>query len=78
MGLLARESMNNIVNIDEIREYEELLSCFDWYYSYQDVHSDWKRGSDQHRRLMVYREKLDKDNKIWNKYAPDEFKAKPK
>lgn len=56
--------------------YRELLATHDWFYDYSDDHSVWSRGAGVRAKLRDMRGQVDPDGKIWNEYAPAEYKFK--
>lgn len=56
--------------------YRELLATHDWFYDYSDDHSVWSRGAGVRAKLRDMRGQVDPTGKIWNEYAPDQFKIK--
>lgn len=56
------------------QQYRNLLKNHDWFSEYSDDHSVWEKASVEYTRIMFMAEKIDCDYKIFNEYAPDEFK----
>jgi hypothetical protein len=56
------------------QQYRQALAGHDWYYDYSDDHSVWARGKSEREALRDMRKHIDADGKIWNEYAPDDFK----
>ncbi len=56
------------------QQYRKLLKHHDWFSEYSDDHSVWEKASIEYTRIMFMAEKIDCDYKIFNEYAPDEFK----
>ena len=56
--------------------YRELLATHDWFYDYSDDHSVWSRGASIYNKLHGLKAKVDPTGKIWNEYAPAEYKIK--
>lgn len=57
------------------QEYRAALAAHDWYYDYSDDYSAWGRGRDEREALRTARAKLDADGKIWNEYAPNQYRT---
>lgn len=51
------------------------LQSHDWYYSYSDDGSVWKRGDDNFNRIKASLKELDREvaMKIWERVAPKDF-----
>lgn len=58
------------------QQYRQALGAHDWYYDYSDDHSVWAAGKAQRAALRDMRNNIDADGKIWNEYAPADFKFK--
>lgn len=56
--------------------YRELLATHDWFYEYSDDYTVWSRGSGVRNKLRTLRNQVDPAGKIWNEYAPDQYKFK--
>jgi len=56
--------------------YRELLATHDWFYDYSDDHTAWSRGKAMSQKIFGLRAQVDPTGKIWNEYAPDQFKIK--
>lgn len=57
-----------------IENYRERLQTHDWYYEFSDDHSVWLRGFAARQCLRELQKEIDPDGKIWNEYAPEDFK----
>jgi hypothetical protein len=60
------------------QQYRNLLKKHDWFSEYSDDHSVWEKASVEYTRIMFMAEKIDCDYKIFNEYAPDEYKKESK
>ena len=58
------------------QKYRESLATHDWQYDYSDDYSVWARGKSQRAAILDMRKNIDPEGKIWNEYAPTEFKMK--
>ena len=58
------------------QQYRKALAGHDWYYDYSDDHTVWSRGAGVRAKLRDMRAQVDPTGKIWNEYAPDQFKIK--
>ena len=63
------------MNISE-QLYRELLATHDWTYDYSDDYSVWARGKGVHEKILGLAKHIDPEFKIYNEYAPADFKKK--
>jgi len=57
-----------------INDYRKLLKNHDWYSEYSDDHSVWEKSAVEYTQIMCMAQQIDSDYKIFNEYAPDEYK----
>ena len=63
----------------EVQKYRTLLAKHDWHYEYSDDRTVWGNGKAEKAALETLQMLLDPDYKIWDEYAPREYKrGKPK
>ncbi len=60
----------------QIEAYKQALKKHDWYYSFSDDHSVYRRGEAAERALITQRHQFDPTGEIWNSMAPIEFQLK--
>lgn len=41
-----------MITIKQFNDYVETLDHHDWYYSYSDDHSVWRRGNETHKNIV--------------------------
>jgi hypothetical protein len=58
------------------QKYRELLGTHDWYYNFSDDYSVWAKGKSHAAKMWDLQPEVDPEFKIWNEYAPDDFKQK--
>lgn len=56
------------------QQYRKLLKHHDWFSEYSDDHSVWEKGSIEYTQILCMAQQIDSDYKIFNQYAPDEYK----
>ena len=56
------------------QQYRKLLKHHDWFSEYSDDHSVWEKASTEYTKIICMAQQIDSDYKIFNEYAPDEFK----
>ena len=56
------------------QQYRKLLKNHDWHSEYSDDHSVWERAAVEYTQIMCMAQQIDSDYKIFNEYAPDEYK----
>ena len=56
------------------QQYRKLLKNHDWYSEYSDDHSVWEKSAVEYTQIMCMAQQIDSDYKIFNEYAPDEYK----
>lgn len=54
--------------------YRKLLGRHDWYYNFSDDYSVWSKGKKNLADIFGLQPDVDADFKIYNEYAPDDFK----
>ena len=59
-------------------DYRKLLKHHDWFSEYSDDHRVWQRASEEYNQIVILQSTLDPDYKIYNEYAPDEYKKESK
>jgi NAD-dependent SIR2 family protein deacetylase len=60
------------------KKYRDLLKNHDWYSEYSDDHRRWEQASVEYTEIMCIAQNMDRDYKIFNEYAPDEYKKESK
>lgn len=60
------------------QQYRKLLKHHDWFSEYSDDHKVWEKGSIEYTQIMCMAQQIDSDYKIFNEYAPDEYKQESK
>jgi len=60
------------------KQYRKLLKNHDWYSEYSDDHSVWEKSAVEYTQIMCMAQQIDMDYKIFNEYAPDEYKKESK
>jgi len=60
------------------KQYRKLLKNHDWYSEYSDDHRRWEQASVEYTEIMCIAQNMDRDYKIFNEYAPDEYKKESK
>lgn len=60
------------------QRYRKLLGSHDWYYNYSDDYSVWAKGKASYAEIWDLQPNIDPDFKIWNEYAPQDFKRQEK
>jgi len=61
--------------MDKVRnDYRKLLKNHDWYSEYSDDTRVYEKGSVEYTQIMCMAQQVDIDYKIFNEYAPDEYK----
>lgn len=60
------------------QQYRKLLKNHDWYSEYSDDHSVWEKSAVEYTQIMCMAQQIDSDYKIFNEYAPDEYKKESK
>ena len=58
------------------QKYRDALATHDWYYDYSDSYSTWAAGKSQRDAILSMAANIDPNYKIYNEYAPAEFKRK--
>jgi hypothetical protein len=56
------------------KQYRSLLKNHDWYSEYSDDHRVWQKASEEYTKIICMAQQIDSDYKIFNEYAPDEYK----
>ena len=56
------------------QQYRKLLKHHDWFSEYSDDHSVWEKASVEYTQILCMAQQIDIDYKIFNEYAPDEYK----
>lgn len=57
-----------------LKQYRELLAKHDWFYSYSDDYSVYRRGEDNMAQIRRLQPQVDQDFSVYNTYAPAEFR----
>ena len=53
----------------DLNRLDQMLKDHDWYFSYSDDFRVWKKGEEEHKKIMDMVKKLGKDGKkLYNKY----------
>ena len=52
------------------KEYDQLLKNHDWSYQYSNDRRAYKKGQESWEKILELKNIVDKDSKIFNKYAP--------
>ena len=60
------------------QQYRKLLKHHDWFSEYSDDHKVWEKASVEYTQIICMAQQIDSDYKIFNQYAPDEFKKESK
>jgi len=68
--LKAFERVDNKIE----QQYRKLLKHHDWYSEYSDDHSVWEKSAVEYTKIMCMAQQIDINYKIFNEYAPDEYK----
>ena len=56
------------------KQYRGLLKNHDWYSEYSDDYRVWQKASEEYTKIICMAQQIDMDYKIFNEYAPDEYK----
>lgn len=56
------------------KKYRDLLKNHDWYSEYSDDHRMWEKSSLEYTEINRIAANMDRDYKIFNEYAPNEYK----
>jgi len=56
------------------QQYRKLLKHHDWFSEYSDDHNVWEKASVEYTQIICMAQQIDSDYKIFNEYAPDEYK----
>lgn len=54
--------------------YIDALQAHDWFFDYSDDHGVFRQGMEQRRQLDALAQELDPDYRIWDAYAPGQFR----
>lgn len=60
------------------QRYRELLAIHDWRYDYSEDYSVWAKGKSHAGKIMDLQPEIDPEFKIWNEYAPADYKRSKK
>ena len=60
------------------QQYRKLLKHHDWFSEYSDDHKVWEKASVEYTQIICMAQQIDSDYKIFNEYAPDEYKKESK
>lgn len=60
------------------QQYRKLLKNHDWFSEYSDDHKVWEKASVEYTKIICMAQQIDSDYKIFNEYAPDEYKKESK
>jgi len=73
---LIREEIKSILNEDLEDDLEKALKQHDWFYNYSDDGRAYKKGQAQRDNIRNLMSKMDdtEAKKLWNKYAPKQYK----
>lgn len=60
-----------------LKEFDQALANFDWFYEYSDDHSVWQRGSTAHSKILATAKTSPQHQELYDLWKKRWFTGKP-